>query len=106
MQANYGGIGLGPENNLHSAAVIHVVFGDRSIGGIQFRVQKNLVTLWLNGQKWYLIVRNTRVSLLYERITIYVLNNDNINPINVRVLFCEFHTGLYNLSTLFLRVLF
>lgn len=102
VQADNGRIGPGPENHFHSAAVIDVVFGNCPIGGVQLRVQKNLVTLRLDGQKWYLIVRNARVSLLYERITIYVLNNDNINPINVRVLFFICHMGLNNLSALFL----
>lgn len=92
VQADHRCVDLGPENHFHSAVVIHIVFGDRPVGGVQFRVQEHLVALRLDGQKRrVLTVRVTRVWLLYERITIYVLNNDNINPINVRVSF--FVTG-------------
>lgn len=87
VQTDDGRVGLGPEDHFHFAAVRDVVFGHRPVAvAVQLRVQKHLVALRLHGQKRYLVVRDARViSLLYQRITIYVLNNDNTDPISVHV---------------------
>lgn len=98
VQADDGRVGLGPEDHFHFAVVRDVVFGHRpAVVVVQLRVQEHLVALRLDGQKRYLVVRDARVfSLLYQRITIYVLNNDNIDPISVHIFSLAYtlHGGL------------